>query len=64
MKTASFALAAFSLLACLVLPFLFFWESLEESTFRTLFLLASIGWFAFATFYSLQSDPEAEAGRL
>lgn len=41
--------AALSLLVCLAAPFLYFWQSITESSYRNLLAAASVAWFLFAT---------------
>ena len=41
-------LAILSLVACLAAPILFFLGRVSEGTYKTAFLVASIGWFVFA----------------
>ena len=41
--------AALSLLVCLAAPFLYFWQSIAESSYRNLLAAASVAWFLFAT---------------
>src|SRR5262245_53200209 len=43
------AAAALSLLICLAAPFLYFWQSITESSYRNLLAAGSISWFVFAT---------------
>ena len=41
--------AVLSLMVCLASPFLYFWQSITEDSYRTLLASASIAWFVFAT---------------
>lgn len=40
------------LLVCLISPFLYFFGRIEEKDYKLIFLLASLGWFIFATLWS------------
>jgi exosortase/archaeosortase len=42
-------LAAISLLACLAMAYLFFTGAVSEASYKTVFALASLAWFVFAT---------------
>lgn len=55
------ALALLSLAACLVFPVLYFLGRISEGGYKTGFLIASIGWFVFATWRRLV--PGIPAGR-
>ncbi len=48
-KFISAALASVCYLACLVAPVLYFLGYVGTSTYRTLLLAGSLGWFVFAT---------------
>jgi hypothetical protein len=41
--------AVLSLLVCLAAPFLYFWQSITEGSYRNLLAAGSIAWFVFAT---------------
>jgi len=45
-------LSLLSLLVCLISPFLYFFGRIEEKDHKLIFLLASAGWFVFATLWS------------
>jgi hypothetical protein len=49
MKWISAALSLLSLAGCLVFPVLHFFQKIADREFKTLFLLASLGWFVFAS---------------
>jgi hypothetical protein len=47
-KTITGLLALLSLAVCLAAPVLYFLGRVPERTYKTAFLIASIGWFVFA----------------
>ena len=49
MKVLFAILAGCSLMACLVLPWLYFQGVVVEAAYKDGFLLASVGWFTFGT---------------
>ena len=52
MRRAALVLALVSLAACLVVPVAFFRGSLGEDAMKTVFLIASVGWFTSASLWS------------
>jgi hypothetical protein len=48
-------LALLSLTVCLAAPVLYFLGHITEGSYKTVFLVASIGWFVFAVARSAQS---------
>ena len=53
------ALAILSLVACLAAPILFFLGRISEASYKTAFLVASIGWFVFAIARGFVRKPPA-----
>jgi hypothetical protein len=51
-KIIFLSLSLMSLLVCLISPFLYFFGRIEERNYKWIFLLASVGWFVFATLWS------------
>lgn len=49
--------ALLALLACLAAPILYFVGSVDASTFKTFFLIASLGWFIFAWLWAREKEP-------
>jgi type III secretory pathway component EscT len=60
MKPAAAAVALLCLAACLASSVLFFYDVLASGVFKTIFLVASIGWFAAATFWASRAEGTAE----
>lgn len=58
-KQLTLAAALLCLLTCLVVPVLFFTGQVGRPAFETVFLIASVGWFAFATWWAQWAEPEA-----
>jgi hypothetical protein len=52
-------LAVLSLIACLAAPILFFLGRISEASYKTAFLVASIGWFVFAIARGFVRKPPA-----
>jgi len=52
MRKAALVLALLSLAACLAAPLAYFRGGLSEDAMKTLFLLASVVWFAAAGFWA------------
>jgi len=52
-------LAILSLVACLAAPILFFLGRISEASYKTAFLVASIGWFVFAIARGFVRKPPA-----
>ncbi|MGH9390620.1 MAG: hypothetical protein ACRD1Z_13475 [Vicinamibacteria bacterium] len=52
MKKAAPVLALFSLAVCLTAPVAFFQGSLGEDAMKTIFSIASVGWFTSASLWS------------
>lgn len=48
LKNLTGGLAVLSLVACLAAPILFFLGRISETSYKTVFLIASIAWFFFA----------------
>lgn len=49
MKRLFQALAAVSLIVCIVAPVRYFWGDLSVDGYKDLFLAGTVGWFVFAT---------------
>ncbi len=49
--------ALLSLFVCLLVPFLLFMEKISESPYKTVFLIASVAWFVFATAWNIKNNP-------
>jgi hypothetical protein len=56
MKVILACLALATLVACLTLPILHFQGSLDNQTYKTYLLLASVAWFAFAIPWAAQAN--------
>jgi hypothetical protein len=52
-------LALLSLAACLAAPILFFLGRISEASYKTAFLVASVGWFVFAIARGFVRKPPA-----
>ena len=52
MRTAALLLALVSLAACLAAPIAYFQGSLGEDAMKTIFAIASVGWFTSASLWS------------
>ncbi|HET8550831.1 MAG TPA: hypothetical protein VFL57_22640 [Bryobacteraceae bacterium] len=52
MKAALLAASALALLACLVIPSLFFAGRIDELSYKSWLAIASVAWFVFATMYA------------
>ena len=65
MKKAAGILALLALLTCLAAPAAYFAGALAEGAFKTLFLIASIVWFAGAWYWARErADEQDEEGAL
>ena len=56
MKWISGILSLLSLTACLIFPILLFLQKLAGQEFKTWFLMASLGWFLFASIFLIKKN--------
>ena len=61
-KAIALVAAVVSLAVCLVAPVLYFAGRIEVEDYKTVFLVASIGWFVAATVYDAQRQRAPRAG--